>query len=226
MKNFPSLTLAVVLAAIAGYVDAISYLHFTRLFVSFMSGNSTVFAIDIGQGVWGVALTPVVAIIAFVFGSFLGTLIKAGSGKWQIPSILAAEAFLLVIALTLPRVEGAQALAIIPLAAAMGVQNAALHYVGNLNVSLTYVTGTLVKLGQSLAEAILGRSERWTWSVYAVMWLGLTLGAVGGTLAYREFSYEALLAPAAALFTFSLVLALWTLVMSRPIASGDQKTQF
>ena len=38
------------LAALAGMVDAIGYLHLSGLFVSFMSGNSTHLAVSLGQG--------------------------------------------------------------------------------------------------------------------------------------------------------------------------------
>src|SRR5215472_19023315 len=44
------LVLAAMLAALAGMVDAIGYLHLKGLFVSFMSGNSTQLAVSLGQG--------------------------------------------------------------------------------------------------------------------------------------------------------------------------------
>ena len=45
-----ALIFAGLLAALAGMVDAIGYLHLGGLFVSFMSGNSTQLAAAIGQG--------------------------------------------------------------------------------------------------------------------------------------------------------------------------------
>ena len=44
------LVLATLLAGLAGMVDAIGYLRLGHLFVSYMSGNSTLFAIAVGQG--------------------------------------------------------------------------------------------------------------------------------------------------------------------------------
>jgi uncharacterized membrane protein YoaK (UPF0700 family) len=212
----PRLLLAVTLAAIAGWVDAVGYLHFAHLFVSFMSGNSTIFGVEVGGGNWSAAVTPVLAIAAFVFGSFLGTLIAAAAGRWRMPAILALEAALLALALALPRSSSVLAPPLIPIAVAMGAQNAALQHVGRISVSLTYVTGALVKLGQSLAEAILGRSGRWTWSIYAIMWLGLTLGAIGGAVAYGHIDYDgALMVPAIALACLSLSAALSVLVAGR-----------
>jgi uncharacterized membrane protein YoaK (UPF0700 family) len=49
------LTLAVFLIALAGFVDAVGFLILGNLFVSFMSGNSTQFAILAGRASWGLA---------------------------------------------------------------------------------------------------------------------------------------------------------------------------
>ena len=217
MSEAPRLALAVTLTAIAGWVDAVGYLHFAHLFVSFMSGNSTIFGVEVGGGgSWSAAIMPVMAIAAFVFGSFLGTLVAAAAGRWRMPAVLMAEAALLALALALPRSSGALAPGLVPIAVAMGAQNAALQHVGQISVSLTYVTGALVKLGQSLADAILGRSGRWVWSIYAIMWLGLTLGAIGGAAAYGHIGYEgALMTPAIMLAGLSLAAALWTVASRR-----------
>jgi hypothetical protein len=44
------LVLAALLAALAGMVDVIGYLHLNGLFVSYMSGNSTQLAAALGRG--------------------------------------------------------------------------------------------------------------------------------------------------------------------------------
>jgi uncharacterized membrane protein YoaK (UPF0700 family) len=206
MGKMHRLALAVMLAAAAGWVDAVGFLQFAGLFLSFMSGNSTKLAVEIGGAEWGGAVAPILAIAGFVFGSFLGALIAAAAGAWRLPAVLAAEAVLLILSLVLFERSGDFAAAIVPVAIAMGAQNATLRHVGDVTVSLTYVTGTLVKLGQSLADALLGRSGRWTWTIYAVMWLGLTTGAVGGAIVYHHIGYLALIVPAAA-FSLLAVLA-------------------
>lgn len=45
-------TLAVLLSALAGYVDSLGFLQLGGLFVSFMSGNSTRLAVGISHGDW------------------------------------------------------------------------------------------------------------------------------------------------------------------------------
>jgi Protein of unknown function (DUF1275) len=53
------LVVATMLAALAGMVDVIGYLHLKGLFVSFMSGNSTQLAAALGRGDWaGPPLSP------------------------------------------------------------------------------------------------------------------------------------------------------------------------
>lgn len=183
MSKASWLALAVVLAAIAGWVDAVGFLHFARLFLTFMSGNSTKPAVEIGKGEWSGVLAPVVAIAAFVFGSFLAALIAASVGAWRPPVVLATEAALLILSLALPQAGEDTVAAFIPVAIAMGAQNVALRQVGDVTVGLTYITGTLVKLGQSLA------------------------GAVSGTIAYGRIGYDALVVPAVASCVLAILMA-------------------
>jgi len=66
------LVLAGLLAALAGIVDAIGYLHLGGLFVSYMSGNSTQLAVALGQGSRPEAGTISELIALFVLGAAAG----------------------------------------------------------------------------------------------------------------------------------------------------------
>jgi uncharacterized membrane protein YoaK (UPF0700 family) len=66
------LVLAGLLAALAGMVDVIGYLHLSGLFVSFMSGNSTQLAAALGQGELGAAGTITKLVMLFVLGAAVG----------------------------------------------------------------------------------------------------------------------------------------------------------
>lgn len=206
---------ALTLIAVAGWVDAVGYLEFAQLFVSFMSGSSTLLGIDLGQGLWTLALGPLLAVGSFVLGAFLATLLGAAVGAWRSPVILAFETALLAIGMALP-VTGDPAPAILPLALAMGAQNAVLHGIGSMSVGLTFITGSLVRLGQNAAEAVLGvASERWLWGLYACMWLGLIAGAIGGAAAHARFGFDALIAPTVALACLCLTEAVRTFIRKR-----------
>lgn len=198
------LVFAMALVAVAGSVDAVGYLHFAEVFVSFMSGNTTVLAIDLGAARWADAGPVVLALAAFVLGAFGGSLVGEGLPHVRIPLLLAAEALLLGLALLLPE-HGSKLFAIPLIAAAMGGQNAVLHKVGDANVSLTFVTGTLVRFARALADAVLGREGGHLWPVYGALWIALAVGAVCGAVLHATLGLGALVAPAAALAIMAVV---------------------
>jgi uncharacterized membrane protein YoaK (UPF0700 family) len=78
---------------------------------------------------------------------------------------------------------GAPSAAIVAMALAMGAENAVFEQDGEIHIGLTYMTGTLVKLGQRLATALLG-GDRWAWRPYLLLWLGLIFGATVGAAVY------------------------------------------
>jgi uncharacterized membrane protein YoaK (UPF0700 family) len=167
------LVLAGLLSALAGMVDVIAFLHLGGLFVSFMSGNSTQFAAALGGGNWGQAGPILRLIVLFVLGAAAGQMLTGVAGRRHTSWVLVAVALLLAIAgVTVTRPE--------PMVLAMGALNAALHRSGNLAVSLTYVTGTLVKFGQGLGDALAGRAPGWDWVVQASPWAGLIAGGIVG----------------------------------------------
>ncbi|HAL05769.1 MAG TPA: hypothetical protein DCP26_00205, partial [Brevundimonas sp.] len=63
----PDRWLALLLAALAGYVDSLGFLHLGGVFVSFMSGNSTRLAVSLAEGRWQAA--GAVAGVLALFGA-------------------------------------------------------------------------------------------------------------------------------------------------------------
>jgi uncharacterized membrane protein YoaK (UPF0700 family) len=179
-------------------VDAIAYLYFSGLFVSFMSGNSTQLAVALAQGQLGQAGAFAELIAFFVLGAALGQIVADFAGRWHMTSIMVAVAILLSIAAMLgPAFQ--------PMAVAMGILNASLQRAGNIPVSLTYVTGLLVRLGQGLGDFITRRSSGWNWLAQALPWLGLIAGAVLGALGYGLIGFRMTWAAVA----LAAVLAAW-----------------
>jgi uncharacterized membrane protein YoaK (UPF0700 family) len=177
------------LSALAGYVDAIGYIKLGGFFVSFMSGNSTRLGVGLAQA------NPQAAVAAgliacFLLGVVAGSLIGHFAGARRRPVVLLFVAALLAAAAALAGL-GADRFAVGLMAAAMGAENAVFAANGEVRIGLTYMTGTLVKLGQRIAEALLGR-DRFGWSPYLKLWLGLVLGGLGGALAYGAFGLGAL----------------------------------
>src|SRR5260370_1327671 len=69
-----NIALACALSALAGYVDAIGFLHLGGLFVAFMSGNSTRMGVSLAEGQWLHAAKSLGLIALFVTGAAVGTL--------------------------------------------------------------------------------------------------------------------------------------------------------
>ena len=74
---------------------------------------------------------------------------------------------------------------------AMGMENTVFQREGQVSVGLTYMTGTLVKLGQALAR-VHRPGQRWGWVPHLMLWLGLVSGAGAGVLAYLGIGLMAL----------------------------------
>jgi uncharacterized membrane protein YoaK (UPF0700 family) len=190
------LTLAIV--ALAGFVDAYSFLQFKGLFVSFMSGNTTALGVAVAAGDAAHLHELLPTLGLFVSGVVGGSLLHAGTGRWGSTAILGVVAALLLLAHYYP------ALTLRSLPLAMGVLNAAVHEVGGVKVSLTFVTGTLVRFGTGLADLLRGQLTSWAWLWQLALWLAFLVGALTGAGFLLHLRPEAL--PAAA--GLSLVLAL------------------
>ena len=85
------LTLAIVLVALAGFVDAVGFLVLGGLFVSFMSGNSTQIAILAGGASWPAAAPAGAIVGAFVAGIVAGRLVGTWAGTWRRPALRASR---------------------------------------------------------------------------------------------------------------------------------------
>ncbi|MDM0014972.1 YoaK family protein [Variovorax sp. J22P168] len=175
-----SLVLAVCLAALAGYIDAIGFLYLGGYFVSFMSGNTTRLAVALQAGD---AIGILLGIIAcFVAGAGCGTLVGHFAGARRRAAVLVSVAATLALAAALVDGHGAVP-SILLMAFAMGMENTVFQRDGTVVVGLTYMTGTLVKMGQKLALAMLGQ-ERLSWFSPLVLWIGLLSGGVLGASTY------------------------------------------
>nr|WP_082382807.1 YoaK family protein [Brevundimonas sp. DS20] len=194
--------LALLLAGLAGYVDSLGFLHLGGVFVSFMSGNSTRLAANLAEGRWPAAGQLAGILALFVLGSFFGALVAGGEDARSRSRVLMFEALLLASAAALAG-AGLTPAAVGLMVMAMGAENSVFLRNGEVGVSLTYMTGTLVKLGQALASAVRG-GDRSAYKGYLTLWAGLILGAVLGALVFGRLGLAALW-PAAG---FAVLMAL------------------
>lgn len=202
------MAVAIGAAALAGFVDATGFLSLGGFFVSFMSGNSTRLAVGIA-GIPGEALIAGRLIGCFVLGVVAGSLVGAAAKTMRRPVVLMLVAALVAMGAMLAGT--AEDLAVLFVAAAMGAENTTFERDGEVSIGLTYMTGTLVKLGQRLAAALLG-GPKLAWAPYLLLWLGLVSGAIAGALTWPLLGLAGLwIAVAGAL---ALAGASWLIVRS------------
>lgn len=171
------LFLALGLAALAGFVDAVAYVELGGFFVSFMSGNSTRMgagAIAEARG-WQIAGALILAFLAGVTG---GSLLGRRTGAVRQRVVLAGVSLLLAVGAVLA-MAGLPIPAGLAMAAAMGMENSVFEQNGRVQFGLTYMTGAVVRIGQLLAARLAGEPEPGL-AHFAALWLALLLGAIAG----------------------------------------------
>jgi uncharacterized membrane protein YoaK (UPF0700 family) len=198
--------LAAALALIAGFIDAYGMITY-GVYVSFMSGNTTQTGYQAAEGAFGPASLSALAILFFVVGSFAGTLLVELAGRYarRVLYCVVAAALATIVGLTqLGLLSGG--LAIAAISVAMGVMNNALSRVGAQAVSLTFVTGSLSRVGSSLALALRRaplRDAEGPWDTHlrralllARLWLGFLVGALLSGAVTPRYGALVLAAPA------------------------------
>lgn len=182
--------LAIGLAALAGFVDALGFLKLQGMFVSFMSGNSTRMAVGAATPVHG-SLFAGALIAAFIVGVMTATALALKAGRWRKQAVLALVLSMLTLAGVADMVIIGSVVSTLLMAGAMGAANVTFQRDGEVSVGVTYMTGTLVKFGQHLTFALSG-GPRFAWMPYLLLWLGLIAGAIAGATAFSLFGLHAL----------------------------------
>ncbi len=194
--------LAVCFSCVAGYVDAVGFLLTGGFFVSFMSGNSTRLGIGLAEGSHSTVFAAAL-LVTFVVGVMMGAVAGRIARTHRRPAVLALVTGLLVLAVVLHAL-GAGVVVAIPMVLAMGAENTVFAEDGEVRIGLTYMTGTLVKMGKRLVAALLG-GDRFGWVPFLLLWSGLLAGAVAGALVYSVFAVNALVGAVAVMAALTIV---------------------
>ena len=188
----------IALSALAGFVDALGVLALGGYYVSFMSGNSTLLGVGLAANAGSRWLLAGGLVLSFTAGVVLGMLVGRQFPRRRPPVVLLAVAGLLAAAAALHG-NGSEGGGALLMAVAMGVENTVFAREGAAPIGLTYMTGTLVRFGQHLAEALVGGP----WAALVpdlLLWSGMVAGAVAGALMFKAAGLDGLwLAVAAAL---------------------------
>jgi uncharacterized membrane protein YoaK (UPF0700 family) len=218
MRRFSpdQLTLAVLVAAIAGMVDVVAFLALGGFFASFMSGNSTRLAI--GATVNWLDLQLAASLIAaFVAGVTVAAVLRRRQPGRAQAVILTLVAGLLAIAALFAALPSTWPMLL--LAMAMGAVNLLFEGSGGVRVGLTYMSGTLVRLGEGIADLISG-APRADWQRPLLLWVGFIGGGLIGVGLYARFGLPTLWLPTA--LAAGLALLAWRATTPEQQDGADQ----
>jgi uncharacterized membrane protein YoaK (UPF0700 family) len=152
------LPVAMVLAAVAGFLDAHIYLRVTEVFVANMSGNVVLLGMGVGQLDAPQVTGPVVAIVCFIAGIATATELhdrRRRAGRRLRPDlVIGAEAVVVATVMVMlwrltehGGVDSPRTLLLLaPAAFAMGVQTAVITRVGQTSIATTYESGAIARL--------------------------------------------------------------------------------
>jgi len=180
------------LAGVAGMIGAAAFLDSQGYFVTFMTGNTERavlqgFSITSARGVVGpTALNVGVLIIAFVTGVAIAMYLRRrfwtnhphGATVLATAGLFAAA--LTDVALNGFRENSVTYYPIVIIAFSVGALNAAFVKNGEVSIPLSYVTGTLVKMGQGIERHARGGGTVYDWLMYALLYAAFAIGAAAG----------------------------------------------
>src|ERR1700728_2927491 len=191
----------VVMTAVTGIVDAVSYLALGHAFTANMTGNVVLLGFAVA-GVRGLsAARSLAALFCFSAGAVFGGRVSVP----QAPGPLLVETALLLLAslaALLPHQNLSVWCVIAITAAAMGYRNAVVRKIGLPDLTTTVLTLTITGLGADSRLAG-GENPRWRRRVAAI--LALVIGAFVGAQAVNHSTAFALMV--AALITGSCAVA-------------------
>ncbi|MEN3793691.1 YoaK family protein [Fulvimarina sp. MAC3] len=173
---------AFAVSLLAGMTDAIGFLS-AGDFISFMSGNTTRFAIAFAEARYVDAARLAMILGVFVLGNALGASIVHLAGYRISPLLIFVGCLLAASGMLF---HGAHMVfALVPAVLAMGALNSAVESVAGHPVSLTYVTGALSRFGKGLGRLAVGKGD-FTFLLHVVPWIGMLSGAIGGSFLQIE----------------------------------------
>ncbi|RNE49619.1 YoaK family protein [Corynebacterium alimapuense] len=188
--------LAVSFAFIAGFLDSVGFIFLGGVFLSFMSGNTTRIATSAIEGDTALAWLAGSAVFFFIIGVMEGALVRRLAMQRLHPDrirevVMANLCVLFTLSSILVLIDAPRA-AIIVASLGIGSMNSIFERSGEVSIPLTYMTGTLVKMGQRFVDAFFGGTHE-AWLGHFKMWMGLSAGAFFGAMTYQNLGMHAIL---------------------------------
>lgn len=173
------------LAALAGLLGATAYTHSAGYFVTFMTGNAQRAVLETFRDRHWVSMAAALIMAAFVAGVVIASLCRRHFWVDHPHGPTVLTTLCLMVASTVDIAMGggsAGQLSFIPIvfvAFGIGALNTSFVKGGEVSIALSYVTGTLVKMGQGVERHISGGSvTEWLghFLLFASFVTGVTIG--------------------------------------------------
>ncbi|MEJ2867188.1 DUF1275 family protein [Actinomycetospora sp. OC33-EN08] len=221
----------VVLTAAAGAIDVVTFFAFNQVFASTMTGNLVLLGLGIGQGDWFQSLDNVVAITGYCSGLVVGTLV-CGVAMRRLPwrnavgVALTVELALLVVlgaywyGVDDESAPGEVRVVVLVLGAglAMGIQAAAMRYIGPAGTPTSFLSGTVTNWVSSLVE--LHKPFSWNWN--SPLRIGIiVVAAAGNAVVQAEFPALAFAVPVLLVAVAIVLMALVTRANHGGLTAGE-----
>lgn len=174
-----------ILAALAGLLGATAYTHSAGYFVTFMTGNAQREVLGFFRDEHWLAVSAAVLILVFVAGVVSASLCRRYVWPTRPHGATVLTTLSLVLATVLDVTVGggpARPLPFLPIALVtfgVGTLNTTFVKDGEVSIPLSYVTGTLVKMGQGIERHLTGGTLE-DWLGYFLLFAGFSAGATAG----------------------------------------------
>ncbi len=174
-----------ILAGLAGVLGAAAFTHSAGYFVTFMTGNTERAFLGLFQNEQWLAVGAALLLASFVGGVVIASLCRRHLWVNHPHGATVLTTFALVVATvvdTLERGWTAHDVPFVPIlfvAFGIGALNTSFVKDGEVSIPLSYLTGTLVKMGQGIERHLSGGELR-DWLGYFLLWAGFAGGAIVG----------------------------------------------
>ncbi|MEJ2885933.1 YoaK family protein [Actinomycetospora aeridis] len=223
--------MTVLLTAAAGAIDVVTYFAFNQVFASTMTGNLVLLGLGLGQGDVTQVVDNVCAMLGYCGGLVAGTVFCGlAMRRWPWRNAVGATltfelALLLVLGAFWYGVDDDSPIApwkvvvlVVGAGLAMGVQAAALRYVGPAGTPTSFLSGTVTNWVSSLVE--LHKPFSWNWN--SPLRLLAVVAAAGGNAVVQRFAPDwSFVAPVVLVAAAIVLMAVVTRANSGGLTAGE-----
>lgn len=204
--------LATGFAFVAGFVDSLGFLFLGGVFLSFMSGNVTRLAASTIEGnmdmVWLAGSCVLMFLVGVIQGAVVRRIAVRSARRDWVREIVMINMCMLFLLASATLLAGFPRAAVAILSVGIGAMNSIFERGGEVSIPLTYMTGTLVKMGQHLADLPFGGTHA-AWLQHFVMVVGLSAGAFIGGFTYLEIGVYTLYIATFLVLALTIFTIIW-----------------